>query len=137
MPQDKPKKLEYLALIVDDDEFMASIFVHTLVREGFRVHRAPNGRTGLAAARQEKPDIILLDVVMPDMTGFAVLHELKSDGATKNIPVIMLTSLGQQFDIERGKKEGAFDYLVKTKTVPEAVVDAVRKALAQRDAEKK
>jgi DNA-binding response OmpR family regulator len=85
----------------------------------------------LADAKRKKPDIILLDVLLPKLDGFAVLEKLKEDPATKEIPVILLTNLGQKDDVEKGLESGAADYLIKAHFKPSEVVDKVKKILRQ------
>lgn len=128
-PQQKREK-QGLILMIDDDEFIAGLYAHTLTSEGFEVVLAPDGLAGLRLAKELRPDVILLDVVMPELTGFEVLARLKDSAITKDIPVIMLTSLSQDFDLQRGMQTGAFGYLVKTRTIPEETLAEVRKAMA-------
>lgn len=116
-------------LIVDDDAFLSGIYATKLELEGFEVVAARDGEDGLKAAANEKPDLILLDVLMPKLDGFEVLKRLKSDDAIKGIPVIMLTNLGQKEDIEKGMQEGAVDYLIKAHFVPAEAVDKIKKVL--------
>jgi len=116
-------------LIVDDDAFLAGIYATKLDLEGFEVASARDGEEGYKAAVKEKPDLILLDVLMPKLDGFEVLKRLKADPETKAIPVIMLTNLGQKEDIEKGMQEGAVDYLIKAHFVPAEAVDKIKKVL--------
>lgn len=116
-------------LIVDDDAFLASIYATKLDIEGFEVVSARDGEEGYKAAMKEKPDLILLDVLMPKLDGFETLKKLKSDPDTKAIPVIMLTNLGQKEDIEKGMQEGAADYLIKAHFVPAEAVEKIKKVL--------
>ncbi|MFA5061936.1 MAG: response regulator [Patescibacteria group bacterium] len=118
-------------LIVEDDNFLAEIYQKKFEMEGFKVSVAGNGELGLSDAKKKKPDIILLDILLPKLDGFAVLEALKKDASMKNIPIILLTNLGQKDDVERGLKEGANDYLIKTHFKPSEVVDKVRKVLRQ------
>lgn len=97
--------------------------------EGYNLLTADNGETGLALALKEIPDVILLDIMMPKMDGFAVLAELKKNATTKNIPVLMLSNLGQTADVEKGEKMGAKDYIVKASMTPTQVVDKVKSYL--------
>ena len=122
---DKPVKV----LIVDDDAFLSGIYATKLELEGFQVATARDGEEGLKAAMREKPDLILLDVLMPKLDGFEVLKRLKADADTKPIPVIMLTNLGQKEDIEKGLQDGAVDYLIKAHFVPAEAVDKIKKVL--------
>ena len=102
-----------LILLIDDDSDIRG-FVHArLVDDGFEVLMAENGEAGLRAAADRKPDLILLDWMMPGMDGFMVLEALKNDDNTAMIPVIMLTSKGQMDDVEMALAAGAANYLTK------------------------
>lgn len=116
-------------LLVEDDSFLASVYATKFELEGFTVLHAPDGEAGLKMAEKSQPDIILLDILMPKMDGFEALHRLKMDEKLVNIPVIMLTNLGQKEDVERCLKEGAVDYLIKAHFVPGEAVKKVRKIL--------
>ncbi|HYE59851.1 MAG TPA: response regulator [Candidatus Kapabacteria bacterium] len=116
-------------LLVEDDAFLANIYKTKFEMEGFRVSQADNGEAGLEDAKKKKPDIILLDILLPKMDGFIVLEHLKGDADTKNIPVILLTNLGQKDDVEKGLELGAVDYLIKAHFKPSETVDKVRQAL--------
>lgn len=117
-------------LLVEDDTFLSNIYHKKFEMEGFKVSLADNGEAGYEAAQKKNPDIILLDVLLPKMDGFTVLEKLKKDAATKNIPVILLTNLGQKDDVEKGLTLGAVDYLIKAHFKPGETVEKVRKALA-------
>ncbi len=121
MPTKKVK-----VLIVEDEESLAQMYAAKFKREGFTVAVAPDGVGGLEMVSREKPNIILLDIILPQKDGFMVLKELKENSKTKDIPVIMLTNLGQDEDISRGKKLGADDYLVKASLTPTQLVDKVK-----------
>lgn len=116
-------------LIVEDDTFLSNIYQKKFEMEGFKVSLAENGEVGFEAAKKKKPDIILLDILMPKMDGFEVLKELKKDDSVKNIPVILLTNLGQKDDVEKGLEMGAADYLIKAHFKPSETVAKVRKVL--------
>ncbi len=116
-------------LLVEDDVFLANIYEKKFDLEGFKTSVADNGEKGLAEAKRKQPDIILLDILLPKLDGFAVLAKLKADPATKQIPVILLTNLGQKDDVEKGLESGAADYLIKAHFKPSEVVDKVRKVL--------
>lgn len=121
MPAKKVK-----VLIVDDDVFLSGIYFTKLDNEGFDVIIARDGEECLKVASKEKPDLILLDVLMPKLDGFEALKRLKEDASTKDIPVILLTNLGQKEDVERGVKEGAVDYLIKAHFVPAEAVAKIK-----------
>jgi DNA-binding response OmpR family regulator len=118
-------------LLVEDDVFLSNIYQKKFEMEGFKISTADNGEKGLADAKRKKPDIILLDVLLPKLDGFAVLEKLKEDPATKEIPVILLTNLGQKDDVKKGLESGAADYLIKAHFKPSEVVDKVKKILQQ------
>jgi len=120
-------------LLVEDDTFLANIYKTKFEMEGFKVTVASDGEAGLTTARKKKPDIILLDILLPKMDGFVVLAELKgdSDESVKSIPVILLTNLGQKDDVEKGIELGAVDYLIKAHFKPSETVDKVKKTLGK------
>ena len=100
-------------LVVDDSPTDRHYLVEMLVRNGFQVTAAENVEEGLAKARQLKPDLVLMDVVMPGQNGFQATRALTRDEATKHIPVILCTSKGQESDIVWGLRQGAKNYIVK------------------------
>lgn len=116
-------------LLVEDDVFLSGIYKKKFEVEGFNVIPADNGKKGLEEAIKKLPDLILLDVLLPKMDGFAVLKALKKEAITKDIPVILLTNLGQKDDVEKGIEMGAEDYLIKIHFKPSEVVEKVRKVL--------
>lgn len=116
-------------LIIEDEEMLVNMYISKFEKEGFEIQKAINGKDGIAKAKEFHPDIILLDIIMPEMDGFMVLKQLKADDDTKNSKVIMLTNLGQDEDIEKGKQLGANDYLVKANLTPAQVVDKVKELL--------
>ncbi|MFH2063467.1 MAG: response regulator [bacterium] len=118
-------------LIIDDDAFLSGIYATKLDLEGFRVLTARDGEEGLRLAGEEHPAVILLDVLMPKLDGFETLKRLKSEAGTKDIPVIMLTNLGQKEDIEQAKSDGAEDYLIKAHFVPAEAVEKIRGILSR------
>lgn len=121
-----PKRI----LLVEDDDALANVYVTRLQAEGFDIRRMNNGEEALAAAINYKPDLILLDVMMPKVSGFDALDILRNTPETANIKVIMLTALSQDSDQERAKTLGADDYLVKSQVVISDVIDKIRLHLA-------
>lgn len=101
-------------LLVEDDLSLLKIYSNKLKINDFEVSIATTGDEGLRKAQVDQPNLILLDLILPGKDGFLVLEELKSSPSTDQIPVIILSNLGQQTDIERGKRLGAIDYLVKS-----------------------
>ncbi len=116
-------------LVAEDDDFYGKIYTARLKNEGFDVFVAPDGEQALKAIRQRRPDLILLDLIMPVKDGFETLKELKSDPKLKNIPVLILTNLSQEDDIERVKKLGAKEYIVKTDLSVQEMVDKIKSYL--------
>jgi len=97
--------------------------------EGFEVFIADNGAAGLKLAKEKAPDLILLDVLLPKMSGFEVLQELNKDQRSKNIPVILLTNLSQKEEVTKGLELGAKDFLIKAHFMPQEVVAKVKSVL--------
>ncbi len=122
---DKQKKI----LLVEDDDNLAAVYKTRLEAEGFVVNRVPNGEDALAAALNHKPDLILLDVMMPKVSGFDVLDILRNTPETANLQVIMLTALSQESDKKRAEELGVDDYLVKSQVVIADVVEKIKAKL--------
>jgi DNA-binding response OmpR family regulator len=125
----KKQSSKVVVLLVEDDEFLAGMYVAKLNLEGFEVHLATDGEKGLKLASEVKPSIILLDVILPKMSGFDVLKDLKKDRVTKGVPVILLTNLGQRDDVQKGLELGAVDYLIKAHFLPSEVVSKIKKVV--------
>ena len=116
-------------LLAEDDPFIAEIYITSLKNADFKVALATNGEECLPKAKEEKPDLILLDLLLPKMDGFSVLKRLKEDSELKNIPVIILTNIGEKENIEKGLKMGAIEYLIKTNFSPEEIIQKIEKIL--------
>jgi len=116
-------------LLVEDDDSLAVVYVTRFEAEGFLVKRVPNGEEALASAMEFHPDIVLLDVMMPKVSGFDVLDILRNTPETANMQVIMLTALSQESDRKRAEDLGVDDYLVKSQVVIADVVDRVKSRL--------
>ena len=121
----KPKKV----LLVEDDDSLASVYLTRFEAEGFNVKRVPNGEDALAATIEFHPDIILLDVMMPKVSGFDVLDILRNTPETANVKVVMLTALSQETDKQKASELGVDDYLVKSQVVISDVVERVKRHL--------
>jgi DNA-binding response OmpR family regulator len=113
-------------LLVEDDEGLASVYLTRLEAEGFKVRRVPNGEDALAAAIEFRPDLILLDAMMPKVSGFDVLDILRNTPDTANVRVIMLTALSQDADKARAEELGVDEYLVKSQVVIADVVERIK-----------
>ena len=122
----------YKILIVEDDKFLIKIYGDKLERSGFKVSSSLTGKEGLNKIATDKPDVIILDLMLPGMNGFEVLSDLKLEPNTKNIPVIILTNLGQESDIEKGLELGASSYLVKTDISVNKLPELVKEALVKK-----
>jgi len=119
-------------LVAEDDKFLVKAFAVKLAKDGFDVIVAGNGNEAITEAKKNKPDIILLDLIMPQKNGFDALYELKQDEETKDIPVIITSNLSQEIDIKRGKDLGADDYLVKSDTPIQEIIAKIKQVLAKR-----
>lgn len=116
-------------LVVEDDPLMSRMYQRVFAFEGFDVQLAGNGQDGLALLKQFKPDIMLIDMMMPVMNGGDMLVAVKADPAVKDIPVIMLTNLAEPKTAEEMLAKGAAQYIVKSKYSPTEIVDIVRKMI--------
>ena len=113
-------------LLVDDDPLIIRMYQNRLSNDGYEVRTASNGEEALIQVMKEKPDLILLDIMMPKMNGVETLKRLKAEPKTENIPVIILTNLGDNpKDIESAKRLGALDYLVKVETTLKKLLERV------------
>ena|SRR3990167_8492193 len=118
------KKVERI-LIVEDDRSLVRLYQTKLEKTGYTIHVAYDGEQCFEILADFTPDLILLDVILPKIDGFEVLKRLKTDTKTQNIPIILLTNLGQDEDIEKGKKLGAIDYLIKAQFTPSEIVKKI------------
>jgi len=116
-------------LVVEDDKFLRELIVQKLIKEGYDIAEAVDGEKGLKNIKDEKPDLVLLDLILPGIDGFEVLAKMKEDVAMAQIPVIILSNLGQKDDIERGLKMGAVDYLIKAHFTPGEIIEKIKTAL--------
>ena len=116
-------------LIVEDDDTLAEVYEQRLKFEGFSIWRSPNGERALKDAINFHPDLILLDVMMPNLNGFDVLDILRNTPETKDAKIIMLTALSQPKDAEKARELGADDFLVKSQVVIGDVVARIKKKL--------
>ena len=122
-----PKRI----LLVEDDDAIANVYLMRLQAEGFDVRRVGNGEDALAAALNYQPDLVLLDVMMPKVSGFDVLDILRNTPQTANLKIIMLTALSQETDKQRAQGLGVDDYLVKSQVVISDVIDRIKYHLSQ------
>ena len=120
-------------LIIEDDSFLRQIIAQKISHEGFDVAEALDGKEGLKVLKEEKPDLILLDLLLPEMDGFQFLVEFKKDVSLPKIPVIIFSNLGDKQDIEKGLELGAVDFLIKAHFTPEAIIEKIKSALNASD----
>ena len=116
-------------LIIEDDQFLRDLMERKLIKEGFDVETAIDGEAGLQKIKSWKPDLVLLDVILPGLDGFSILEKVKADATLANIPIILLTNLGQRDDVEKGLRLGAVGYLVKAHFTPGDIVEKVKSVL--------
>ncbi|MDP3934799.1 MAG: response regulator [Candidatus Giovannonibacteria bacterium] len=119
-------------LIVEDDKFLRDLIVQKLKREGFATSEAVDGEEGLKIAKEKRPDIILLDLILPGLDGFEVLRRMKSDASTASIPVIVLSNLGQKEDMDRAMSGGAEDFMVKAHFTPGEIIAKIKSVLKKK-----
>lgn len=124
MPKSKP-----VVALIEDDPMIGEMYKTKFAKNGFEIQIAVDGAAGLELVRKIKPDIILLDIIMPKLDGFEVLKQLRENPDFKKTPVVMLTNLGQEEDVKKGRDLGAEDYFVKTNFTPSAIVDKVKSLL--------
>ena len=116
-------------LVVEDDPLMSRMYLRVFTFEGFEIQLAENGQAGLDKLKDFHPDIILVDVMMPVMNGIETLDALKGNPATKKIPVIMLSSLGEEDIIHQALDKGAAAYLIKSDFAPEQLQHEIQEHL--------
>ena len=122
-----PKKI----VLADDEKFIAVAYTDALTHAGLEVAVAHNGREAVELARQLQPDLILLDLIMPEMDGFEALKALKADPATARLPVAILSNLSQDADEQEVRRLGAIDYMVKAELSLQDTVARVRALLGE------
>ncbi|MDZ4064845.1 MAG: response regulator [Coriobacteriia bacterium] len=113
-------------LVVEDTELLRRIYTDKLAQDGYTVLSAADGLEALTQLRTNSVDLILLDLIMPRMSGLEALEAIKADPRTRDIPVLILSNLGQESDVERGISMGALDYLVKNEAKPADVAEKIR-----------
>ncbi len=112
-------------LVIEDDKFLRELISQKLASEGYDVAEAVDGDKGIESVKLEKPDLVLLDLIIPGIDGFEVLAKMKADPELAKIPIIILSNLGQKDDIEKGLEMGANDYLIKAHFTPGEIVEKI------------
>ena len=123
----KDKKI----IVVEDDKLLGGLLSKILINEGCNVRYIESGPPVLASAEAEKPDLILLDLLLPGISGFGVLDSLKKNVMTKDVPVIIISCLGEESDIEKGFSLGAASYLIKATVTVDGIIKEVSRILQQ------
>jgi DNA-binding response OmpR family regulator len=117
-------------LIIEDDKLLREMMSRKLEKEGLDVFSVMDGSVAVSKAKEIKPDIVLLDLILPGSNGFEILKELQNSEETKETPVIVLSNLGQKSEIDKGMELGAIDYLVKAHFTPGEVLKKINKILS-------
>lgn len=120
---------KYKVLLVEDEPMIVEMYKLRLEEDGYEVLTTDKGSEALAMAKEQKPDAILLDVMLPEIDGFTILQGLKDQSATKKIPVLMLTNLGQESDQLKGEQLGAEGYFIKSQHTPAEVLNEIKRIL--------
>ena len=116
-------------LLVEDDPFLVDIYTTKLKEAGFSVQVAFDGKEALKKIKEDMPDLLLLDIVLPNFNGWEILRKIEKDGELKVLKVVILSNLGEKQEIEKGLRLGAVRYLVKAHYTPSEVIEEVKKTL--------
>lgn len=116
-------------LIIEDDKFLSELMSTKLSKEGFDMTLATDGESGVQQAGEVLPQIVLLDLMLPSMSGFEVLEKLKANDATRDIPVMILSNFGQESKVKKAMELGAVDYLVKANFTTGEIIEKIKQVL--------
>ncbi len=116
-------------LIIEDEEIIYSLLQKKLTEEGYQISIAKDGVEGMEKMKEAKPDLVLLDIVMPRKGGFEVMEEMRGDESLKGIPIVVISNSGQPVELDRAKELGAKDWLIKTEFDPLEVLEKVKKQI--------
>jgi len=116
-------------LLVEDEELIYSLLEKKLTQAGYEVTVATNGEEGLKKIKEVSPDLILLDIIMPQKDGFSVMEEIRKDKELQRIPIIVISNSGQPVELNRAKELGAKDWIIKTDFDPQEIIEKVKKYL--------
>ena len=120
-------------LLVEDDDFLREILHEKLKHAEYEVTSLEDGLKVLDTVVTIKPHIVLLDIMMPNKSGYEVIDELKADDRTKDVPIVVLSNLGQEKDVSKAKEAGAHDFLTKANFMPEEIIEKINVILAVED----
>ena len=126
----EPNSKKQIVLIVEDDEFLRSLAAKKLAQDGFDVKVAVDGENAVTVAKDTKPSLIVLDLILPGMDGFDVLEKIKAEDALKSVPVIVFSNLGQKEDVDRAQYLGASDFLVKSNFTLDDLLEKIKTQLS-------
>ncbi|MEK9194439.1 MAG: response regulator, partial [Patescibacteria group bacterium] len=118
-----------IILLVEDELLLANLLRQRFLKEGFKIVLARDGEEALKLLKDIKPDLILLDIILPKISGFELMQKLKEDPSIKSAPIVVISNLGQEGDIEKGQVLGAVGYFIKAKLSIEELVGQVKKFL--------
>lgn len=118
-----------MILVVEDDKFMRNLLVNKLQKEGFRVENVASGEEAVELMQTKAPDLILLDLILPNMDGFEVIQHLKGDKRLSDIPVLILSNLGEKKDIEKAEGFGVEGFLIKANFTPSEIIKKIHDLL--------
>lgn len=116
-------------LLIEDEDLITNLLSETLEKSGFEAETAENGREGLLKIKQTNPDIILLDIILPDISGFEILKKIKESENFKDVPVIVISNSGRSAEINRAKELGAEDWIIKTEFDPQVIINKIIKQI--------
>lgn len=120
---------KFSVLIVEDDKFLIDLLIMQLSKQKFKAYHAKDGEEAIKIANEKKPNLILLDIILPGMNGFEIIEQLKKGEITKDIPVIFMSNLGDKEDIEKGKSLGAKDFIVKANFSLDEIMEKIKEEL--------
>ncbi|MBU2265347.1 response regulator [Patescibacteria group bacterium] len=129
MPDEKnetPNGANQKILLIEDDKFLRDLIAKKLVAENYEVIEALDGESGIIKTKESAPSLILLDLILPGLDGFDVLAKIKADPTTQKIPVIVLSNLSQQEEVERVLNLGAVDFLIKAHLTPNEIIAKIK-----------
>ncbi len=118
-------------LVIEDEHFLSTILKNRLEKEGFAITQAFDGEEAMTYLKSEKPDLIVLDLILPKKSGFEVLESVSKDPQLSQVPVVILSNLGQESDVEKAKALGALEYYIKVRTSIDSFVDVVKNILGR------
>ena len=129
MEENNESKNQIKILVIEDDQLLRDLLVRKLSKEGFAVSNSVDAKSAFREMEREKPDLILLDLILPGVNGFGILEKVKSDDGLAHIPVLILSNLGQEEDINRVMELGAYGFLVKANFTLDEIIVRVHKVL--------